>query len=592
MRYYGTEYLNELTKSITAAHDSVGSQDYSSRIRGVKVGSSRIGLKNSGIGAGQRARSHINSVKDKFNVLQTALNTFYGEVDETSSNIVALTDKLDELMSEANSSLVKICNMLNGVGEYKGVCINADIVRSAGVDKQKITEISKEFWVVIIDTEVEGDNLNDDAVEAYVDYLQDSLANRKKLSEDEIARLNAIYKYYIEHRYGRTGDLRGVPMQTVNNCVDVYELLDPKAKKTMDVFFADPIAQNDEIMNRNMARIRYMTYTADPNYRDTILYYMPSLKIGSYDYEERVHYRGRFYLRDWGASSNSLYINIAKDYEEKYYTYGQYTESKPVGAFFHEFGHGIDDVTDLFGYSSDKMYDLLVGDLKSHINEALDNTDRVSISASDRTLIASLSDEERQEVIDYILSYHNSNVVPPAGEDADYFLPWKIGDENYGRMTAAYDYLRNYYGYAELEYVGTADKVYESNSHPPLSDDIKNSREYELVSDIIGGLTNNSLCGDYWSHSAPQDMEDNPEAYHNARDLYNALNDYDYWYSRDNSHPRTPSSHAQHEFFAECFDHNVEGFDLEPSKAIFGNSCASYDEIINKVFSVVKRTSN
>lgn len=595
MRYYGTDYLNELTKDITAAHDCVDSQDYSKSIQGVTVGSSREGLKNSGIGAGQRAFSHINSVKDKFNVLQAALDTFYAEVDETSSNIVGLTDKLDELMSEANSSLVKICDMLNGVGAYQGVCITADSIKSAGVDKQKFTEVTRDFWIVVIDTEVEGEKLNDNAVEAYVDYLQESLTNGETLSKEDIARLTKIYDYYVDHRFGSTGDVRDMSMQTVTNCVDVYELINPSAKNTMDVFFADPIAQNDEIMNRNMVRIRYATYTADPEYRDTILYYMPSLNIVRYDLDEREHYSGSPHFYDWQLRNNGLYINIAIDYDAKNSTYGPYIEDSAFGAFFHEFGHGIDDVSDLFGDSSRGLHQTLEEDLRNHMIGALNKASTMSISDSEKALIASLSDEERQEIIDYIISYNNSNVVPPTGIDGveeDYFLPWNLGDENYDRMTTAYNYLRNYYGYAELEYVGTADMAYEYNSYPAMSDEIKRVEKYQLVSDIIGGLTNNSICGDYWAHSAPQDMRNDPSVYYNALDLYFALNEYSYWYSRDPFLPRTPTGHTEHEFFAESFDFNVRGVDLEPSRAIFENSCNQYDEIMNDIYDDIKRPTD
>lgn len=588
-RFYGTDYLECLTKEITAAHDCVDPLDYSKNISGITVGSSREGLKSDGISAGRNALSHVNDIRDKFTILQTALNTFYGEVDETSSNILTLAGKLNELMSEANSSLVKICNMLNGVGDYKGVCITADTITSAGIDKTKFAEVSNDYWVLVIDTDFDTDNLNDTAVEAYVAYLQNRVANGEALSEDDIARLKKIYDYYVRNRFGDTGDVRDMPMQTINNCVDVYELINPDAKYTMDVFFADPIAQNDEVMNRNMARIRYATYTADPEYRDIILHYMPDLHIVRYDLDETAYYSGYPHFYDWSLRNNGLYINIAKDYDEKDAS-GNYIEDRPFGAFFHEFGHGVDDVTDLFGSSSNGMHDMLAGDLRNHMIGALDNANSMPISDKEKDLIASLSDEERQEVINEIMSYHNSNVIPPAGEDEDYFLPWNLGDENYDRMTAAYDYLRNYYGYRELEYVGTATQAYDYIYHDPLSDEIKKSPEYGLVNDIVGGLTNNSTGGYYWGHGAT--MPNDSSVYYNALDLYDGLNNYGYWYTYQPFTPRIPTQHTSHEFFAESFDHNVQGIDMEPSRAIFENSCDHYDDIIDGIYDDIKKDTD
>lgn len=582
-RFYGTDYLECLTNEITAAHDCVDPLDYSTNISGVTVGSSREGLKSDGISAGQNAFSHVNDIRDKFTILQTALNTFYGEADETSSNILALAGKLNELMSEANSSLVKICDMLNGVGDYKGVCITADIITSAGIDKTKFAEVSNDYWVLVIDTDFDADNLNDTAVEAYVDYLQDRVANGEKLSEEDLERLNKIYEYYVAHRFGDTGDVRDMPMQTINNCIDVYELINPDAKYTMDVFFADSIAQDDEVMNRNMARIRYATYTADPEYRDIILHYMPYLDLASYDHDGTAFYNG--YM-------NHLKVNLLKDYDGKDAS-GNYIENSPFGAFFHEFGHGIDDVTDLFGDSSNGMHDMLADELRNHMNGALNKVGSMPISAADKALIASLSEEERQEVINEIISYHNSNVVPPAGEDEDYFLPWSIGDENYDRMTAAYNYLRNYYGYRELEYVGTDTEAYVYIDHDPLSNEIKDgSMEYKIVNDVIGGLTNNSTGGYYLGHFATGGMPNDSSVYYNAVELYYGLNDYGYWYTCQPFTPRIPTQHTSNEFFAECFDNNVQGVDMEPTRVIFENSCDHYDNLIDDIYHDIKKDTD
>ena len=150
MRNYGTDYLNQLNREITAAHDSVGHPNYTSSIAATTVNSKHSIYKDQGIGIATASATQVTDVQSKLEHLKTVLNTFYMEVDDTSSNVLELATRIEEIFIETNRSLSKMTRMLNGVGEYKGNIVTSGDIISAGLDKEKAKERTVAFWKLTV----------------------------------------------------------------------------------------------------------------------------------------------------------------------------------------------------------------------------------------------------------------------------------------------------------------------------------------------------------------------------------------------------------------------------------------------------------
>ena len=56
---------------------------------------------------------------------------------------------------------------------------------------------------------------------------------------EDLEKLNKIYDWYVKNRFGGMSDenINNMDEQTLRNCVDAYELINPEAKNTTNVFF-------------------------------------------------------------------------------------------------------------------------------------------------------------------------------------------------------------------------------------------------------------------------------------------------------------------------------------------------------------------
>lgn len=126
MRYYGSNYLQNLTDSIQATRDNTEVANYATSIIHTTVANNRATLKRTCQNAAIQAFNHMGSIKSKLDTLQEAANTFYGEVDTTADEISALASSISEILSGANESLTNLTNLLNGAGRYSGVPITGE----------------------------------------------------------------------------------------------------------------------------------------------------------------------------------------------------------------------------------------------------------------------------------------------------------------------------------------------------------------------------------------------------------------------------------------------------------------------------------
>ena len=560
MRYYGEDYLNSLTRSINAAYDSTDSGNYSMPIRRTYIDAKRRGLQDQSINISQNAYYQFNSVKNKLQLLQDTLTQFYGEVDETSYKIFRMTDNVQALIRENSKVLIKICDLLNGTGDYKGSAITSERISQMLPDDWVLRNKARFFWTSMIDVEIDNGHLNEKAVQRFLESYEAMIASgpmdRFEQNEDTELRLKKICEFYKNDRYGKTGDIRDMDVLRLQNCIAAFELMNPIAKERCDKFFKICYAENNETVEDNVLMIKYMLYTAPSKYRDLIIYYMTSIKI-----VDRAFQDGSQHFTPY---DNTLTLDLTIDQRMKY-TDGQYVFDYPCIDFFHEMGHGIDDVTDKgkMTKSSEELHDTMVSDLKSHMTSVLKKAGY------------SLNKKDKKELFDFIISKENINVVPPKGKDHDYFFPKDWNDT----QKEAFDYLRKYYGYREYEYFGFDGYASFDQVHYSEYDLTNGDFETVIIDDSVGAITNNQLAGINGHFMDPISSTDEIDS---ADDIVKKLKKFYYWY--DDGIFRGLGDKVESEFFAQSFSYKVAGVDLERTAEVFGGTCDSFNKLIDRLY--------
>lgn len=581
MRYYGNDYLQELVREITAARDCVSYQNYALPVERTEVDLGQERQKHNGLVAARDAYTHISDIKDKYSLLIEVLTTYYRSVDEVSSNIVLMTERINSMLDHANESLVRICNILEGVGDYQGSSVTDQNIHSARINQQKLCSNRDEFILLAIDAEIEGDCLSLTTIQLYMDYVRRMNFTSDMLSPEDITRLTSAYEFYVKLRFGDFG-IMNLDMQHVYNCIEAYELINPSAKETIDSFFAEAYEENDDTINVNIARIKYAIYTADSRYRDMILYYMPKLQLGGYDGswadDSRPQYSG---ISIFPSSNNALYVNLKA---ENFSDFGQ---------FFHEFGHGIDDVSCLAGCTSDGMRDILVEDLSEYMMTILGEASSSTVTCEDKDLIATLSEEEKQEVIDFVIGPVNINIFYSREDNSEYppeevaYLPWasEVDDhlEDNRAMTAAYHYIKKYFG--SVEYGPSEDGSCQRNVNLTSLYGTCSVNSLLVMNDIVGGLTNNTAGGSK-GHSAYDYHYLDDNSYFDVSDVQRDLSRFHYWYDVSGNLTENVST----EFFAEMFDCSVRLKDeeLDPTRMVFGSACSTYNNLFTQLYDEIQ----
>lgn len=576
MRSYGEEYLGELKESLVNFRDSVDSESYSSEISQVTVATDRAYLKSASLTATADAIGHVQSVKDKTDDIIFVLNKFYREVDDTADAILKIADSINEIIAEANNSMVRIVDALNGTGDYEGQKVTSDILKSAGIDKQKCSEIKDGIWKDIYDTEIKNDVLTDEVVLNHVDrlnslvssgqelsaedalvidtiyskYLESIKNSGEELSEEDKKRISIIYDYYVSIRFGAND-------KGMQNCIDAYELLNEDAKATTDKFFASASGKHDKNIDDNILKIKYAIYTCDPEYRDIILHYLKDLELN---------------LVEGGASYSSGALNLDLTI----------TNSQNYCSFFHEFGHALDDMSvgvkagDGTDYS-EKFSNPLQTDLSKHIDSSL-----VYLG------YGNMSEHDREEIIDFIISDNNVNVSLPM-EQWKKLLPSDWSSEQISAFIA----VRKYYGYREYSYIGQNNSGNAYSYHDNAGTVIHNQFDNGILCDVIGGLTNNQIGGVFYSHNISSDptkadyMPNDASIITSADMIPDYLKKYNYWYShsdQDSNADGTLGHMVCTEFFAENFEYNALGLDLNPTRTVFSGTCDMFNEAIDGIY--------
>ena len=454
MRYYGGEYKDFISKSINGVHDSIKDPDYASNVRRVDVSSKNAGLKTECVNAAGTAQTHVISIREKLDHLDTVLSRFYEGVDETADSVRTSAIQIHHLLKEVNDSLVKMNSAINGTGKYIGTKVTPGTIKKAGINEQVLAGSRANIWKGILKTQLDNDALSDESLVAFIDYIcslqnQDlkipanakenidvifdryiqkiQLLDPDKISPKDMERLETIHAYYCKFRFGSKNDIESIDDQALKNGVNVYELLNPDAKKITDEFFKDAYKMADNDIDSNILRIKYIFYTADPDERDVMLNALPYMKLNVIEPGEGASTTGG------DKKAPVLNLDLRKG------------DVNRCCSFFHGFGHGLDILYDV---PSAKYTDVLVRDLKNHMRKVLIEKG------------FHLHPDKEQEVIDNFFTSDNYNIVDSKGKDWPYPPHWTSS------QAAAYYQLRDYYGYAEYKFYNSNDPAFNDPDDP------------------------------------------------------------------------------------------------------------------------------
>jgi len=540
MRDYTYDYRNAVRKYLGEVKNSQN-HDYRSPYSYQVVPGKYWYLKRDSIEVGRDACHHIQSIKDRVSNALTVINGFYDIVDATSTNTCLMANKIVDILDEVNSSLERINNSLNGIGEYAGKKVTPDDIRAAGIDESKCAKLKDKYFDYFMN--------NEDVVAAYIDEMKALQAESGTLPPEEMAKLNKMYDWYVINRYAPDG-VTYMDRRRLKNCIDTYELINPDAKNTTDVFFEPAFDEDycDETVELNVLCIKYELYTSDPTYRDLMLAYMKEMKLNP--------------LPEKGVCCQSVeeidgkkvcVLNIALHREH----------SQNCCSFFHEFGHGVDYLSGSGANTSAEFYDNLISDFKNTVTEYLNNRNQ-TLKPNEQ-----LTDPEISEIVRYLLFDKNPNAVWQHGQDIKSALPDTWSDA----QKKAYSELRDYYGYKEYV-IGDPEIKYISATCPV----IKGTRYNGIIKDIMGGITNDKICG--MSGHGFQHYDENYMNYKNPDDLRDDLSsDKSGWYYKPGE--TTPAFLT--EFFAEEFEYSVFNQDRSPTHAIFPTAEDAFEKKIQEL---------
>ena len=138
-------------------------------------------------------------------------------------------------------------------------------------------------------------------------------------------------------------DIRVVQRDDRDLLIHYYETLNPENAKIMDKLFEE-IAEHGH--QEDIQNMKFTLYTADEPYRTLMLSNVHKMKIGNHHAELQADKNGKYsqYYNGF-LLINSITISILP-------IDGKDNPKGPYNTVFHEIGHGIDDVTTAFGYTT------------------------------------------------------------------------------------------------------------------------------------------------------------------------------------------------------------------------------------------------
>ena len=283
-----------------------------------------------------------------------------------------------------------------------------------------------------------------------------------------------------------------------------------------------------------------------------LIYYLPHITLACYD--------GTKSTNDlYELTINIVYIDLTKDYTGT---------TTPFGSFFHEIGHGIDDLTnpDPLLNSSEDFYKSIKDDFKESLEVNLEkyNTDPNTLH---------MTDEELKEVEKYILGIENNNVLADKNYKDIYIN--RLPDHWTKAQRQAYDYIRSQYGYCNVYINGEGKAVVEvaAGGDPKYGDSVTGT----LNGDMFGAVTNNKVGLTPCGHYAPYLNAWLPfsDPVYNAALLQAEMDTFPYW--------RINKLYGM-EFFAEAFKYGAQNIDTTASKEVFDGTYEIFEKKMQEIY--------
>ena len=147
------------------------------------------------------------------------------------------------------------------------------------------------------------------------------------------------------------------------NLVKYYELLIPEHGVIMNDFLK-PLAKDVLPLTEDILNIKFLSYKAEEPFKTIMFYYLPEINIIDHNWKGTQHYhpetKGKY---DCGHPNRTVALFFGQEN-------GKDDPRGPYFVFFHEIGHGIDDMMKLdgiFDRSTSGLQDILRSDLYNNM---------------------------------------------------------------------------------------------------------------------------------------------------------------------------------------------------------------------------------
>ena len=422
-------------------------------------------------------------------------------------------------MADPISDLATLTNTLNNITSVmSGTNTGGQMLDFT----QCITTVNQLTYegIVGID-EPDFENMSDEDAKYYYDYYMN-------IPEDQLTDENRRQiERYLEHLKSKYNIDDNVTEEE-KRFIDLYEKIHADEAESMNTFFGK--SSQDGITEYDKANIKFIAYTSEGDYH--IIFF---------------RYIGECQVNDWNYSGTSCYDF---GYRGVYINLSELGLSDPDGAYttvFHELGHNIDDLlghgkdidsTAKNGYTayftrdelSDEFFNIMYSDLRNTFASIVDKANNILGKFK-------LNDESKQKVVEALLD-----------------------------------------GRKQL----TTLNPYEWNIYNAVKEAIQSSEVFQNygVSDIVGGLTNNTVAGYDTPLFSGAAGVGHPRSskYDDDGDGWNESTSY-YWYKGNEATYKQLS-----EFWAEYTSYLMTGQQnkVEQFRMVLPNACKMIDEAISE----------
>ncbi len=379
---------------------------------------------------------------------------------KTILDVDTLKNKIKDLNLRKDENIKNIAIGILVASKASGIAISE-------ADKKILDEYADD----IFKREKAGETLTQSEIDFLKGYAAAIIAG-KKSGEAYSEKDKEYLKEYLDYLGGnrKTGnDIKTLNKDDRDWVVKVFEEAYPGSSAKLNEFFEGMRNDKKYDYSEDINNIKYIVYTADKDYRSVFFRYLGDVTIAEYNYNGDDQY--------YDIGANKLYLRFHSGKSNE----GLIDPRGPYATFFHEFGHGIDDVAynDILFFDEKFMtQDFKVKGGKIVFQDAAGQDVRDNVKTSVMLYAKAnkytISETIITKITDAIMEFGNKGFKDRSIED-------KIYDGVIAKYTSAFG-------------SGTG----------------KQATVYCGISDVYGGFTDNKLKGT-WGHS-------NEKGYWNSED--------------------------------------------------------------------------